>query len=139
MMKKRASHSRAIFLEIILNLLLFTACAAICLQLFVKAYVQNTDSRMLTEASMKAQSMAEVFKHERGQAVPIAQCFDGIVSAGSVLVFYDREWNPSSKSEAYYRLTCDIQNENGLKKGDIRAFKGDQEIFLITAKVNGVD
>jgi hypothetical protein len=99
----------------------------------------NLDSRMLTEASMKAQSMAEVFKFEHGDAATIARRFDGIATADEIHVFYDQNWKYSSPSDAYYRLICNIRQDNGLKKGDIRAYQGNKEIFSIIAMVKEVD
>ena len=136
-MKKHVYHSRAFFLEIVMNLLLFTVCAAICLQLFVAAYTNNADSRMLAEACLKAQTLAELFKLESGQKESIAQRSGGVASGDEILVFYDKDWNPASESESLYKLSCDINQAVGIIKADIQVLNGEKEIFSITAMVAG--
>ena len=136
-MKKHAFHSRAFFLEIVMNLLLFTICAAICLQLFAMAYTRNADSRVLAEASLKAQTLAEVFKLESGRIESIARRSGGGVSENEILIFYDKDWNAASESEALYKLSCDINQNVEIITADIRVLKGEKEIFSITAMVTG--
>ena len=136
-MKKHAFHSRAFFIEIVMNLLLFTVCAAICLQLFAMAYTRNADSRILAEASLKAQTLAEVFKLESGQKESVARRSGGGISGNEIQIFYDKDWNSASESEALYRLSCDINQNPDIVTADIRVFKGEKEIFSITAMVAG--
>ena len=134
-MVKPAYHSRAFFLELVMNLFLFVICAAICLQLFVMAYVRSTDSRILSEASIRMQTLAEIFKYERGDEALTARRIGGVATGNEILVFYDKDWNLTSKSNAQYRLICAIRQNEGLKEAEIIALNGDNEIFSIIVMV----
>jgi hypothetical protein len=133
-MAKNSSRSRAFFLELVINLLLFTLCAAVCLQVFSRAFVRSDESRVLAQATLRVQSVAEAFKSGAGDAASLAALVGGSVTEGGVALYYDADWAPAGEGEAVYRLDCRLAAAGPMKSAQISAVKEGQEIFALTAK-----
>ncbi len=55
---KRHNKSSLFLMELILSILLFSLCSAVCVQLFVAAYQKEQDAQALTWAAMLCDSVA---------------------------------------------------------------------------------
>jgi type II secretory pathway component PulJ len=60
MTARKTSTSRPLFLELVLDLLIFAVCAIICLQVFAQARQETDRSLALTQLGMEAQGGAEL-------------------------------------------------------------------------------
>jgi Tfp pilus assembly protein PilE len=96
----------AIFLfELMVVILIFSVAAAVCTNIFAKAYEFSTESKALTMAILKAESIAEEFK--AGQATD-----------GDVL--FDKDWKPAEdEGSAAYLIRSDVTADGDMKVMDI--------------------
>jgi hypothetical protein len=104
----KTPRSRAFFLEMLLNMLLFALCATVLVQVFAQARITSDESSALTQLSFDAQNLAEHYKATGGdlQALNAALGLPGgSVSADIVLSYhYDSSFAPVAADEARYRL-----------------------------------
>lgn len=76
---KRYSKSGLFLLELMLSLLIFSVCAAICMGLFGKAAADTAKSRDLNSAVILARNVAELVKS--GEKIDAVSYYDGELSA----------------------------------------------------------
>jgi hypothetical protein len=133
-MAKNSSHSRAFFLELVINLVLFMLCAAVCLQVFAQAFVKSDESSALAQATLRVQSVAEAFKAGGGDIGAVMVMLGGEATDEGMVLYYDSGWNPVSGANAVYTVNCRADLTTALKSAEITALKGDEAIFSITAK-----
>ncbi|MDR1292564.1 MAG: hypothetical protein LBJ91_04105 [Clostridiales Family XIII bacterium] len=90
----------AIFLfELMMVILIFAIAAAVCTNIFGKAYGFSTQSKALTMAVLKAESIAEEFKA-------------GKTPGGDA--FFDKEWKPvADEGSAAYIIRSDVKTAEG--------------------------
>jgi Tfp pilus assembly protein PilE len=86
------SRSRAFFLELVLDIVIFALCAAVALQVFVHARLVSDRSVATTRLSLEAQQLAEGFKATGNQ--PEAE------------LYFDAAFLPCDQSVARYRISC---------------------------------
>jgi hypothetical protein len=112
---------------------MFSLCAAVCLQIFAKASVESARSRDLSQASLRAQTVAEMFKAEGGNVARVAALSGGDARGNEVLIYYDGEWAPAPESKAAFVLSCEARGDGALRTARIVAYDGMEEIIAITA------
>jgi hypothetical protein len=100
----------AIFLfELMVVILVFSLAAAVCASIFGKAYGVSEQSKALTMAVLKAESVAEEFKA-------------GKTPDGDLL--FDREWRATTdRDRAVYRVTADVSGDGGVRVMDVAVTK----------------
>jgi hypothetical protein len=100
----------AIFLfELMVVILVFSLAAAVCTSIFGKAYGFSEQSKALTMAVLKAESVAEAFKA-------------GKTPDGDLL--FDREWRATTDEDrVVYRVTADVSGDGGMRVMDIAVTK----------------
>ncbi|MDR1495482.1 MAG: hypothetical protein LBS67_00975 [Clostridiales Family XIII bacterium] len=97
----------AIFLfELMVVILVFSLAAAICTSIFGKAYGFSEESKDLTMAVLKAETIAEEFK-------------DGRTPEGDLL--FDEEWKATTdegenKDTARYFIRTEVGEENAVRE-----------------------
>ncbi|MDR2357792.1 MAG: hypothetical protein LBD92_06920 [Oscillospiraceae bacterium] len=95
-MKKSGTKTGLFLLELVIALLLFAFCAAICVQIFVGAKFRTRDSEALSKSVFLASSAAELYKAYGGDLDKMRGAYgeghswlrDGLLS-----VYYDENWN----------------------------------------------
>ncbi|MDO4552018.1 MAG: hypothetical protein Q4C22_00620 [Bacillota bacterium] len=133
--RRTASARTGLFLaELIIMLLIFALCAAVCMRMFGAAQVNSDRSRDLNWASLRVQSAAECYKAAGGDVAETARLLGRQEtpagagedpSAGScVLSYYDGEWAAAEEEEAAWVLCLDVVEE-GL--ADIWVSPADEE------------
>ncbi len=128
---KRPS-SRYFLLELIVNSLFFILAAAVCLNLFAFGYTQSDDSRVLSEASMRAQEAAEIIKASEGDMAMTAQLLGGETTAQGCSVTYDEHWTPGGGA---YTLNISSQTDSSdMLSANISIHDLEGEIFSIEVK-----
>lgn len=92
-MSGRSVKKSGLFLiELTFAVLCFAVCAAVCTSLFASAK-KNTDyGRNLTNASIKVQSAAELFKGKSGDLNALAEVLGGEAAGGELRVSYNGDW-----------------------------------------------
>jgi type II secretory pathway pseudopilin PulG len=103
------SPSRAFFLELVLVLVIFTFCAAVCLQVFAAAKTASETSRALSVLTVEAQSMAEAFKASDGDLKVIAKATAATVdpaNANQVVAYYDANFRQTDPADTPYQVIC---------------------------------
>lgn len=67
--RRGTSHpprSRAFFLELLLNMLIFALCAVVVLQVFAEGKITTDESAALTQLTLDAEALAEDYKASQG-------------------------------------------------------------------------
>ena len=151
----KVSKSGLFLFELIVVIFLFTISSAICISIFAKSYTFSNDSENLTISSLKAETVAEVFKDSDGKAEPIIKALESdegthdIVVTGSdqsdagqytLILYYDKEWNNTDEHNSAYEITVkvkDIKKTTGgnLMEAQINVShtKGNDKIFHMVA------
>jgi Tfp pilus assembly protein PilV len=120
----------AIFLfELMVVILVFLIASAACVEIFAGAYRSGAESKDLTMAVLKAESIAEEFK------AGVAQPEDDLL--------FDREWQAltdGNEDIAAYFIRTDVREEDGLREMDISVKKlgrdgvGPQDVYDLSVK-----
>jgi type II secretory pathway pseudopilin PulG len=146
--KRSGSKSGLFIVELIIALLLFAFCAAICLQLFVFADQRTKDSTALSKSVFLATSVAENFKASGGDLQEVTQmmgfpagAFTKADQTGeTIYVYYDADFGPVSEEARVYTLTVNHGiDDNGSPTSnaniEISYFgpRGEWTVFSMTA------
>ncbi|MFV0401925.1 MAG: hypothetical protein ACK5LX_15095 [Oscillospiraceae bacterium] len=109
---RRHSRSGLFLLELIFATGLFAICAAVCVQMFVKAAVVGRESHDLSVAAGMVQSGAEAIRSTGGDAAEAAKLFRGGTSEGNLTFYvpYDAEGFPIYHTGvADYLMRVDVE------------------------------
>jgi len=106
------SKSTLFLIEQLIVIAVFAICAAACVSIMTAAFFFTNDSASTSNAIIKAESAAEVFKASEGDIAAVVDVMGGV--SGGVLgrsgdvyasIFYDSSWEVSSESNASYKLS----------------------------------
>lgn len=98
---KRISKSRLFFLELVIDLIFFFLCAAICLTLFSRAAYMTTRSSDLGHATNLAQNAAELFRANGGNLATTAQGLHLSQDQSGYVACYDENWQPTAMDDDF--------------------------------------
>ncbi|MCR4902475.1 MAG: hypothetical protein K6A23_06430 [Butyrivibrio sp.] len=117
-------------MEIIIVILFFSISSAVCIQLFTKAHLLSESSVNLDQATMHAQSVAELFWGCSGdiEAMSIYDNLDSIIISNDenidvhrMLILFDKDWNiidtptnDDARETACYMIIADIEKKKAL-------------------------
>lgn len=92
---KTKSRTSLVLMELIITILFFSICSAVCIQLFVKAHITSTQAFELNNAVAKAQGFAEVMRGTDGSYESIISMYPEAVKDGNngFEVYYDKDFN----------------------------------------------
>ena len=144
MIRKPASKTSLFLMEIIIVILFFSICSAICMQTFATAQMQSKRSNSLTGSVLACQSIAEIYKAENGNFEKLVSIIENDTSdetscvnynpdnSNILSIYYNSNWEKSSKSKdtPHYILVNKL-NETEIT---IVAFDYEEEIFSLTVK-----
>lgn len=118
--------------ELIIMIGIFAAAAAVCLDAFAKADGISRAAKDLDHAVEAAENAAEMIKYTRGDLDAAAELLSGKTRAGSVVICFDADWNPTDAENAIFRI--DAVNYEGelLGKTDIHVYSGKDLIYELT-------
>lgn len=118
------THNRSslFLMEIMIAILFFSLCSAVCVQLFARARTLNNDSTNLLEASNLAHNIAEVYMNgSLKEHYPYDQNNN---------LYYNAKWQPT-KSHKYFKIHLKF-SKNELKIG---VFDDDEEsVYTLNVK-----
>ncbi|MDR0838200.1 MAG: hypothetical protein LBN99_01000 [Oscillospiraceae bacterium] len=105
----KGTKTSLFLVELMISLLLFAFCAAICIQIFHAAGERTRKSEALSKGVFYATSAAEIFKSSGGDIDAVADALGGEVRGGTVYAHFDSEWNIKADGTSYTL----ILNESG--------------------------
>lgn len=122
------SKSNLFLLELIIVILFFSVCTAVCVGLFVQARQISQNSTALSDAVLLAQSAAECFKADSLESLPLQ---DG-------KAYFDKDTAPCGQDAAVYILELTENMDSDIATADICVTFGGEQIFeLTTARAVG--
>jgi hypothetical protein len=133
---KTASKINHFFLELTLMLLILALSMAVCLQIFLYAHTTADYSRDLSNATIKAQSVAACYKSFAGDLGRTAEYLAGSgYVTDKMTLYYDKEWRPAAVDEGSYHLNI---NEDG-QVASINVVRVEDQLELFSIKVRAAD
>jgi len=97
------SKSTLFLIEQLIVVAVFAICAVACVSIMVSAYLNANDTRSISNALLRAESAAEVFKATGGDVDAIADILGGVSNNAYsfptsdyafVTIYYDSAWQP---------------------------------------------
>lgn len=117
---RRLSRARLFFLELVLDLIFFFLCVAVCLLVFAQAARYDRDGRALDHAVLLAQSTAETYRAVDGDLDALATQLDLIQQDGAYFARYAADWTPAPQGSApTFLLTVTAAARDGLSMGTV--------------------
>jgi hypothetical protein len=132
------SRSRAFFLELVLNLVVFSVCAIVSLYVFVSAKSTSTEASALGSLTVESQRIAETFKASGGDTEKMraslapSELIDGVGGPTAVMRWhYDGDLKLASADGSRYTISCTTQAEQPLRKATIVVLDQGEEILRL--------
>jgi type II secretory pathway pseudopilin PulG len=126
-MKKSGTKTSLFLIELIISLLLFAFCAAICMQIFAGAKFRTEDSSALSKSVFLASSAAELYKAYGGDMDKLRGAYgksSASLSDGRLIVYYDENWQEtllpmlsSQTTHEYIAYTLIVADNSGAGAG----------------------
>ena len=104
MRRYQRSKSGLFLMELLLNLLLFSALCGCGLLFFVKSYHLTQDTTTLHQAVRISTSMAAVYESGDGTLESLSKVFQRPAVEGSICIYYDENYAPSRRKHS----RCDL-------------------------------
>ncbi|MCL2806895.1 MAG: hypothetical protein FWD27_01815 [Coriobacteriia bacterium] len=107
-------RSRAFLLELLLNMFVFSLCAAIALQIFVHGKLATDESAALSHLMLEAKDLAGHYKVSNGELGELAQNEDRAAYAyleddGKLVYYYDKNLQLCESYDGRYRLELSLE------------------------------
>ncbi|MDR2035613.1 MAG: hypothetical protein LBP91_02930 [Coriobacteriales bacterium] len=111
-------RSRAFFLEMLLNLLIFSLCAVVALQVYVQAKLVTDESNAITQLTSSAKDLAGHYKVSNGDLSTLLQTahpgeLGELSPDGVVTYYYDESFAPTVADNARYELVLTPLSDSG--------------------------
>ena len=125
-MNKYLKSKTSLFLmELIITILLFAACGAVCVKLFVTSHMMTKETVELNEAVSIAQGFAEVMRGTDGDMESVLAHYPSAVCGGEGFfeVFYDEDFNVCEFSDASYVSDVTMSPNGAIQNMEIRVVR----------------
>ncbi len=137
-MNKYLKSKTSLFLmELIITILLFAACGAVCLRLFVTSYVMTRDTVELNESVSIAQGFAEVMRGTDGDIDSVLEHYPTAIRGGDGFfeVYYDEEFEACSFENAAYFSDVTMTPNGAIQNLEVRVvrMRDYKEIYTLDA------
>ena len=108
--KPTANPSSLFLLELIFAILFFSVTSAVCVQIFVKSHTLSTEAHDLTQASRRAEDVAELITastslDDMKNLLEDTYSDSVEISSEDFTVFYDSDFAPCSQKTAAWQLS----------------------------------
>jgi len=138
----KISKSALFLFELMFVILVFTISAAICTNVFAKAYTFSTESKDLTTAVLKVGSEAEEIKANilnKPEAVfsDDQEVNDNRETPVYQTKYYDKNWESTTEGNAVYYLDSTPEWNGHILEVNVGISKGDEEIYSVVVKTYG--
>lgn len=135
-MKTSSSKSSLFIMELIIVVLFFSICAAICIQVFSTAQVISVRGKAITNGALNVQNMAEVYKASAGDFEETAEILGGTVENNTVAIYFNKQWEQTSKEESEYVILME-EIESSEAKITATSISTAEEYFALNVKHMG--
>lgn len=137
MNKFEKSKSSLFLMEMIITILLFSVCGAICMRLFAASNTLSRQTKELNKAVAVAQGFAEVMRGTDGTLQSIMEEYPNSVSGsdGYFEVFYDKDFTECPYNEAVYVGDITLTPNGAIQNMEVRIVRLSdyEEIYSLTA------
>ena len=123
---KTRSKTPLFLMELVIMLLVFSLCSAVCLQVFSGSKKISEESRKLDAAVIQAQTISENWKASHGNLEKTAKMLYVIPDETGFKLYDDENW-----------LHTEVFCEDA--KMDIVVFSGEEEIYSLTCEAVMID
>ncbi len=124
---KLQRKSSIFLMELIISILFFALCSAVCIQLFVYSNTLSGESFDRNHAVIKAQSVVEVIIVNKGDTDLLFEIFPMMEEEGNLIIaYYDKNGQFVSKDEGDYRLEVLIEEKEGIYNIGVDTFTKDE-------------
>lgn len=124
-------------MELIITILLFAACGAVCVRLFVTSYVMTQDTVELNESVSIAQGFAEVMRGSDGDIDSVMAQYPDAIRGGDGFfeVFYDEDFEVCSFEDASYVSDVTMTPNGAIQNMEVRIvrLRDYKEIYTLDA------
>lgn len=124
-------------MELIITILLFAACGAVCVRLFVTSYVMTQDTVELNEAVSIAQGFAEVMRGTDGDIDSVLEHYPDAIRGGEGFfeVFYDDNFEICGYENASYVSDVTMTPNGAIQNLEVRVVRLSdyKEIYTLDA------
>ena len=124
-------------MELIITILLFAACGAVCVRLFVTSYVMTQDTVELNEAVSIAQGFAEVMRGTDGDIDSVLEHYPDAIRGGEGFfeVFYDEDFEICGYENASYVSDVTMTPNGAIQNLEVRVVRLSdyKEIYTLDA------
>lgn len=139
---KRNGSSSLFLIEIVLVVLFFSICSAICINVFAISKQLSLNSENLSYGVMKVESAAECYKSVDGNLDEVASILTGAsyTDDGDLRVEYDANWQPQVLSSQADETFYVVISPDGTGAAEIAVYQvaenadEDNTLFSITVK-----
>lgn len=136
MKKNKNANSSMFLLELIIAILFFSICSAICVQLFVSSHLLSKKAGTLDMAVTQATSAAETIKNSSDSNTALSYVFPTIkITDDQLIVYYNATWSACEEENATYIMTIDISNADSMEIGNIKVVELDKNTSLYSLVV----
>lgn len=120
-MNKLKSKTSLVLMELIITLLLFSICSAVCVQLFVKSHLLTKETKELNYAVSITQSISEVMNGTDGSLNAIKEFYPTAVGDDDYfVVYFDEDFNETLDIDNYtYCVDVTVTSVGHLNNMDI--------------------
>ena len=133
-------RSRAFFLELLFNMLIFAFCASVALQMFAEGKQATDESAALITLSLEAKTLAESYKvsdgvHEDLFLYANGEKYTGDTAEDGTLIFrYAKDFSVAEAEYTHYCLIISktTQVNDVVHSAEITAYAGEEELFSFT-------
>ena len=108
MNRNPSKRSSLFLLELMIAILFFCLCSAVCVRLFVQSHIISTDTQNLNMAMNETTNVAEIFRNCDDYYEVLQETYpQGALSDDENLffIYYDADWSLCSEDNAVYVLT----------------------------------
>lgn len=144
--RNRARSSSLFLLELIIAILFFSACAAVCVQFFVKSHTMSQDSKELNFAVNECTALAEIIQSSDTESKAVSTIgniypdadIQMDAKATTTEIYFDENFRECNKKDAKYIVNAGLETHNGLISGNISAGTRDAagKIYELEVKHN---
>ncbi|MDD2978651.1 MAG: hypothetical protein PHN80_01630 [Hespellia sp.] len=126
-----SKRSSLFLLELMIAILFFCLCSAICVRLFVQSHVISSDTQNLNMAMNHTTNLAEIFRGVDNYRDALKEQFpNGILSEdrNTFTLYYDSDWKECSMEDVEYAVSISVtERGDGITDADFHAISLDSK------------
>ncbi len=124
-MKKTASRSSLLLIELTMAILIFSLASGVCLQIFVKSHSLGERTAELDMAVRQATSVSEMLVQKDPREKGLLRIYpDADAVSGKVTIYYDKDLAACRREDSYFQMEIrSLDSGNKLVSYDIAVYK----------------